>query len=341
MTVTIREYKSSDAVSCRNIWNHVVEEANAFPQETGLSEDEADNFFKSQTYTGVACDADTNEVIGLYILHPNNIGRCGHIANASYAVADEVRGCHIGEKLVKNCLKKAKTLGFRVLQFNAVVAGNIHAIHLYERLGFIRLGRVPGGYRHKDGSYEDIFLFYYDLVGDPSEKDAETFACGPVRDDKSDKAVSQTDDPEGIISGPGIMTAYTDGSFQAENNVYGAGAVIFYNGKSKLLKGAGADPELAGMRNVAGEIMAAEMSFEEALKQGASELHIFYDYTGIEMWAAGGWKTNREGTRSYKQKFLEVSGKIKICFHKVSAHKGVKYNELADTLAGEAVKEYH
>ena len=60
------------------------------------------------------------EVVGLYILHPNNIGRCGHICNASYAVDSKSRGKHIGEMLVTDCLKKAKDLGFRVLQFNAV-----------------------------------------------------------------------------------------------------------------------------------------------------------------------------------------------------------------------------
>lgn len=99
--------------------------------------------------------------MGLYILHPNNVGRCGHIGNASYAVRRQLRGAHIGEKLVLDCLAMAAQKGFRILQFNAVVAQNIHAIHLYERLGFTRLGTVEGGFRTPDGSYEDIILFYH------------------------------------------------------------------------------------------------------------------------------------------------------------------------------------
>ena len=95
--------------------------------------------------------------------HPNNVGRCGHICNASYAVSSSVRGQHIGEKLVLDCLEKAKELGFRVLQFNAVVESNIHARHLYERLGFIQLGTIPGGFRMKDGHYEDICPYYHTL----------------------------------------------------------------------------------------------------------------------------------------------------------------------------------
>ena len=50
----------------------------------------------------------------------------------------------------------AKKLGFRILQFNAVVATNIHARHLYQRLGFIELGTIPGGFRMPDGSFADI-----------------------------------------------------------------------------------------------------------------------------------------------------------------------------------------
>ena len=99
---------------------------------------------------------EKGRVLGLYILHPNNVGRCGHISNASYAVASEQRGWHIGEKLVRDCIRQAGLHGFRVLQFNAVVASNIHARHLYEKLGFRQLGVIPGGFRMKDGSYEDI-----------------------------------------------------------------------------------------------------------------------------------------------------------------------------------------
>ena len=100
---------------------------------------------------------------GLYILHPNNIGRCGHIANASYAVSRNFRGLHIGEKLVLDCLEQAKNHGFQVMQFNAVVASNVRARHLYERLGFVQLGTIPKGFRMKDGRYEDICPYYYEL----------------------------------------------------------------------------------------------------------------------------------------------------------------------------------
>ena len=115
----IRQYRQSDIPEMIRIWNEVVEEGIAFPQEECL--------------------------------------------DPSYAVSSDVRGQHIGEKLVMDCLKMARTLGFRVLQFNAVVESNIHARHLYERLGFIQLGTIPGGFRMKDGHYENICPYYHTL----------------------------------------------------------------------------------------------------------------------------------------------------------------------------------
>ena len=163
MKIVIREYKDSDVKEMVQIWNSVVEEGIAFPQEEDLSLESGRKFFAAQSYCGVAEDTDTKKINGLYILHPNNVGRCGHICNASYAVDPKMRGMHIGEKLVSDCLLEGKKHGFGVLQFNAVVASNIHARHLYERLGFQPLGVIPGGFRMKDGSYEDICPYYHVL----------------------------------------------------------------------------------------------------------------------------------------------------------------------------------
>lgn len=161
--ITIRKYEQSDMTAAMNIWNEVVQDGIAFPQLEELTEQDADAFFTSQSYTGIAADDETGEVVGLYILHPNNVGRCGHIANTSYAVKRGKRGQHIGDQLVKHSLATGANLGFRLMQFNAVVASNVHALHIYERHGFRRLGIIPQGFLMKDGHYEDIVLFYIPL----------------------------------------------------------------------------------------------------------------------------------------------------------------------------------
>ena len=159
--MNIREYSQGDLREMIEIWNEVVEEGIAFPQVEPLSEKTGEEFFASQSYCGVA--DDNGKIVGLYILHPNNIGRCQHICNASYAVNSSCRGQHIGEKLVLDCIENAKRLDFKIMQFNAVVESNIHARHLYERIGFTPLGVIPEGFRMKDGHFENICLYYLKL----------------------------------------------------------------------------------------------------------------------------------------------------------------------------------
>ena len=161
--MVVRGYRPEDIPGMIDVWNEVVRDGIAFPQTETLDDETGPAFFAQQSWCGVAVD-DGGKVVGLYILHPNNIGRCGHLANTSYAVSSSMRGRHIGEMLVSDSLKKAKELGFRVLQFNAVVESNIHARHLYERLGFTQLGTIPGGFLMKDGHYENICPYYKELV---------------------------------------------------------------------------------------------------------------------------------------------------------------------------------
>ena len=159
----VRAYEERDLDAMIQIWNEVVEEGVAFPQEELLNDISGREFFASQTYSGVAEDEDTHTIYGLYILHPNNVGRCGHICNASYAVSSGSRGQHIGKMLVLDCLRQAKKHSFKILQFNAVVENNIYARRLYESLGFVQLGTIPGGFRMKDGHFENICPYYCEL----------------------------------------------------------------------------------------------------------------------------------------------------------------------------------
>ena len=163
MNIIVRAYKEKDLPEMIRIWNEIVEDGIAFPQEELLTYETGKLFFAEQSYNAVAINTEDGTICGCYILHPNNVGRCGHICNASYAVDKRYRGLHIGEKLVTDCLIQGKKHGFGILQFNAVVASNIHARHLYKRLGFVPLGTIPRGFRTKDGQYEDICPYYHEL----------------------------------------------------------------------------------------------------------------------------------------------------------------------------------
>jgi ribosomal protein S18 acetylase RimI-like enzyme len=157
MKIELRPIAKADISQATAIWNDVVAAGDSFPGDQILSEAEAWGMFCAQTQT--VCAVAGDEVVGVYILHPNNIGRCAHIANASYAVKADARGRGIGRMLVEDCLMRARKNGFRGLQFNAVVVTNTAAIALYLKLGFKVLGTVAGGYRDKSGNFRDTLIF--------------------------------------------------------------------------------------------------------------------------------------------------------------------------------------
>ncbi len=163
MNIVIRNFQSQDIPAMVHIWNEIVESGVAFPQEEKLTEATGKSFFAEQSYCGVAEEKESGKILGLYILHPNNVGRCGHIGNASYAVSSANRGMRLGEQLVLDSIRQAHRLGFRILQFNAVVATNASARHLYEKIGFTQLGTIPNGFRRKDGKFEDICPYYIEV----------------------------------------------------------------------------------------------------------------------------------------------------------------------------------
>ena len=133
------------------------------------------------------------------------------------------------------------------------------------------------------------------------------------------------------------ITAYVDGSYNVATKEYSYGAVIFAGDKKECFSEKFDDPELATMRNVAGELEGSMKAMRYAVEAGASELDIYYDYEGIEKWCTGAWKTNKDGTKAYKAFYEEISKKLKVNFHKVKGHSGDRYNDEADILAKKAL----
>lgn len=136
---------------------------------------------------------------------------------------------------------------------------------------------------------------------------------------------------------PDEAVAYVDGSYNVESGAYGCGVVFFYRGEELHISRTGGRPELASMRNVAGEIMGARIAMEEAVSRGAKTLTIWHDYQGVASWCLGEWKTNREGTADYKAYYDSLRDRLDIRFQKVQGHSGDAGNDLADLLAKRAV----
>lgn len=139
------------------------------------------------------------------------------------------------------------------------------------------------------------------------------------------------------IADENTVIAYVDGSYHIHTREFSYGMVILQDGKEYCFSKKFEDSELALMRNVAGEIMGAKAAMEYALQHGIKSLMIFHDYEGIAKWCLNEWKTNKEGTRKYKEFYDSIKDKIQIQFVKVKGHSNDKYNDMADRLAKDAL----
>lgn len=134
------------------------------------------------------------------------------------------------------------------------------------------------------------------------------------------------------------MTVYVDGSYVPfMPDRYSFGAVFLQNGTIQTVGRCFIDPVNAEMRNVAGEVAGVRYAMEYCIEQKISSVSIYYDYAGLEKWCTGEWKANKEGTKALKTYYDSIKNKLQVSFHKVKSHTGVKYNEMADRLAKEAL----
>lgn len=188
----------------------------------------------------------------------------------------------------------------------------------------VKKGKKPGIYRTWEQCKAQVDGFPGAIFkGFATQEEADAYAGGDLM--SGEKVPIANTNEEAL--------AYVDGSYNAQTGEYSCGVVFFYNGQEKHICKKGEEKEMAVMRNVAGEIMGAQLAMEEALRCGAKSLTIVHDYQGVASWCTGEWKANKEGTKAYKAYFDSLQGRILIQFQKVKGHSGDTYNDLADELA--------
>lgn len=132
--------------------------------------------------------------------------------------------------------------------------------------------------------------------------------------------------------------AFTDGSYDIKTKAYSAGVLLCTKTKKYEFAKAFEENAYASMRNVAGEITAALIAVSRAYALGISELTICHDYSGISAWADGIWKAENKLTKNYTKIIQTFRKKINISFLKIKSHSGNSYNDAADRIAKDALK---
>jgi len=187
----------------------------------------------------------------------------------------------------------------------------------------VKVGKTPGVYDSWDACSKEVVGFSGAIYKSFSTRE-EAIAFVTGNEVKTEEIFD-------------IPTAYVDGSFNVLTNEYSFGALLFFNNEKKTFKKKFSADEFSTYRNVAGEVRGASFIIFYAINHNIKELDLYYDYQGIESWYTGAWKANNELTKKYQEFGKEANSKIKVNFHKVKSHTGIKYNEEVDLLAKSAL----
>jgi L-amino acid N-acyltransferase YncA len=163
--VEIRLATEADRDAIWEIFHDVIAPGDTYAFDPQMSRQDAVAYwFRSDTHTYVA--EQDRHVVGTYILRPNQSGGGSHVANAAFMVALKARGRRIGRAMGEHCLREARRLGFRAMQFNFVVSTNEGAIRLWKQLGFEIVGTLPGAFRDPEKGYVDVYIMFRSLNED-------------------------------------------------------------------------------------------------------------------------------------------------------------------------------
>ncbi len=163
MELEIRLASSGDRDEIWKIFRETIKAGDTYAIDPEISRDDALAYwFATGTRTCVA--VQDRQLLGTYILRPNQAGGGAHVANAAFIVAQDARSKGVGRAMAVHCLEEARRLGFRAMQFNFVVSTNESAIRLWKDLGFEIVATLPKAFRHPTKDYVDVYVMFRSLA---------------------------------------------------------------------------------------------------------------------------------------------------------------------------------
>ena len=158
----IREAKEKDLNEVWRLWKEIQDQKVYFAYDPSYTKEQIENIWINLTNHIYVMEIENN-IVGAYLMKPNQPGFGNHVVNAAYLVDAKVRGKGIGHKLCKHSIDTAKNLGYRGMQYNLVVSTNRNAMTVWESFGFKIIGTIPGGFRHVEKGYVDAYIYFKDL----------------------------------------------------------------------------------------------------------------------------------------------------------------------------------
>lgn len=213
----------------------------------------------------------------------------------------------------------------------------------------VKIGRIPGIYQTWDDTKDQVNgypgaiyksfatlqeaeQYISDTIEEGNNNENDGTTSEKLNEEIEEKIASLSEDE---------VVAFVDGSYDPKVDRVGFGTIIISKGGDKYTSyksfGKQFSEDIIELRNVAGELEGVKEAVEVAVSSNKSKITIYYDYTGIEMWATKKWKAKKNFTQSYVEFMQEKMKQIDVEFVKVPAHSGIIYNEEADALASKSL----
>ena len=160
--MTIRLATPTDENAIWAILEPTIRAGETYTLPPNMGREEALAYWFSGEHTVFVAEQD-GEVLGSYYVRANQKGGGAHVCNCGYMTAAWASGRGVATAMCEHSLEYAKSRGFRAMQFNFVVSSNEPAIHLWQKLGFAVVGRLPEAFLHPVLGYVDALVLYRDL----------------------------------------------------------------------------------------------------------------------------------------------------------------------------------
>jgi L-amino acid N-acyltransferase YncA len=162
----IRAFEEDDWDEVWPIIREVVRSADTFTYDPEMTEPAArETWIEPGDASGLTAVAlEQERILGTAKMGRNRPGPGSHVSTASFMVAADARGRGVGRQLCCYAVDWAREQGYAGMQFNAVAESNVHAVHLYEALGFGVVGTVPGAFDHPGLGRIGLHVMYRDFA---------------------------------------------------------------------------------------------------------------------------------------------------------------------------------
>jgi len=160
----IREAADADWPALWQVLEPVFRAGETYAFDPHMTEDEARRVWMDVPLRTYVAEDENSTVLGTYYLKPNQAGPGAHVCNCGYVVSTAARGQGIAAAMCVHSQEAAVALGFKAMQYNSVVSTNEAAVHLWQKLGFEIVGKLPKAFDHPKHGLVDAYVMYKELA---------------------------------------------------------------------------------------------------------------------------------------------------------------------------------